>query len=235
MDERRWEQIGGIAGIVSVALLLPTTFVVAIAGDYPAPDAPARDVIAYFRDNETIYEAALFLEAISLGLNAWFFGALRGVLDRGESRGSGLPSIAFGAGLAFLVTSLVEDAALVAALRVAVGSGSESGVEALWTFAFLANWPFGRPVLVVALVAAGVSILHSKTLPFRFGAFSFIAAAGNAVFIPTVFVDSGPYVAGGLLAHIVGSLLFELWVLTVSLAVIRTSLSARRPAHPRRS
>ena len=226
---RRIDAVAGLAGVISVLLLVPAAFVVVLAGDYPAPDDPIADVIAYFKENETLFEVALFLEAVSLGVTVWFFGGLQRILSRGTEQPSELPAIAFGAGLGFVLLTLVQDAALMAAANVAQEGGSESGVNALWEFAFLVDWPFARPVLTASLIAVGVSAFRTGTLPRHIAVLAIIGAAANAAFIPSIFVDSGPYVSGGLLAHVIASLIFELWVLLASFAILRRTLFATRP------
>ena len=207
------------AGIASGVLLIPTAVVVVLAGDYPQPDAAAVEVAVHYRENRTGVLLSLFCEAISYGFFLWWLAGLRALIP------AQLGSLVMGTGVVYAALILVEDAALATVAKLAERAGSLPAIDALWTFAFLEAWPFTRPFVVVFFVAAGVGLRSTSALPKWLAVFAFVTAAVNAVFIPSLFVDSGPYVSGGFLAHVTATLLTHAWIFVASLAMWATPAS----------
>ena len=124
---------------------------------------------------------------------------------------------------------LIEDAAFAASARVADLPAMGATVRGLWEFGYQAAWPFTRGFLTLLLVPVAVAILLQRRLPRRVATFALMAAAVNLAFLPTLFVRHGAYQAGGFLAHVTASLVFELWVLDASLLLVVRGAGASAP------
>lgn len=195
----------------------PAAVVVILAGDYPPPDAPAAQVAAHYRENRTAVLISVFCEALSYGFFLWWLAGLRRFLT------DHVAPLVLGTGVAYAALILVEDAALATVAKLADRPGSLPSIDALWTFAFLEAWPFTRPFVVVFFVAVGVGLRATGALPRWLATFAFGVAVVNVAFIPSLFVDSGPYVSGGLLAHLLATSAVHLWVLAAAVEMWRTA------------
>ena len=202
-----------LAGIASVVLLVPAAVVVILAGNYPQPDAAPAQVISYFRNHEVELLISVLCEAISYGFFLWWLAGLSSLLRR--------DGLVLGSGVAYAVMILLQDAVLATVAKIVDHPGAAPAVDALWTFAFLEAWPFTRPVVVAFFAAVGVALRRTRALPPPITQLAFAAAIINGVFIPSLFVDEGPLVSGGLLPHVTATLITHVWVLVAAVAMLR--------------
>lgn len=101
-------RLGGISGILFVALVIPSFL---SAPDTPDAASESQDVIAYFNDRQ---DGILTNNGLLLVFAAFFFlcflGVLYGVLRDAEGEGYGFSSVALGGGVLFVALMLAGSA-----------------------------------------------------------------------------------------------------------------------------
>jgi hypothetical protein len=224
--QRRW---AGLAGVISVVLLVPASFVTILAGNQPSPDARTNRIVSYLSAHRGVYLSSLLFEIVSLALLVWFITVLAAVLTGDKPSLSWLGTLSVVGAVGFSVFILVEDAAFAAAARLAGRSGLGPTIRGLWEFGYQAAWPFARGFMALLLIPLAVAIDRTGRLPRQVSRFALAAAAVNVAFLPTLFVRHGAYQAGGFLAHATASLIFELWVLDAAAVLLRSRSRASTP------
>jgi hypothetical protein len=132
MAARRWdwERLAPLAGIVTVVLWFAAVFIIETVTNPPTDDATADDVLAYFRGEETGIYVSSVLFALGSLFFLWFVGSLRAALDRAEGAGGRVANIAFGAGVAVVVATLLFG--VTPAVGAFSGDAGAQAAEALW-------------------------------------------------------------------------------------------------------
>ncbi len=96
MPSLDYARLGGISGILFVALVVPSFL---SAPDAPAATSGSRDVVGYFNDRQ---DGILTNNGLLLVLAAFFFlgflGVLYGVLRGAEGEGHGFSAVALAGG-----------------------------------------------------------------------------------------------------------------------------------------
>lgn len=146
----------------------------------------------------------------------WFIGVIRNRLGALEDRF--FSSVFLGSGLLF-VASLYASAALSGALVQTIVNGH---TDLLYTETYyLARQLTGAFLNVFAIKMAGVFIMTTSTIVRRTGVLprwvAYTGFASAAVLL--LVITSWPWIA----------LLFPLWILAVSLSILRADLAAHRP------
>jgi hypothetical protein len=103
MESRQdWVRAAGVAGIVSVVLVVAGRLV---AGSAPQVTASANEIASYYAKTSHWHrqEAGLILGALSMVFFLWFLGGLRARLRTQERDGAPVSSVALAAGAAFAV------------------------------------------------------------------------------------------------------------------------------------
>src|SRR5687768_12691150 len=85
----RWETVAPVTGIVAIALIIVA---VAVGGETPDADAPSREVVSYYAENDSETEIASLLLALGSASFVFFFVTLVGRLRRAEVKPSALSS-----------------------------------------------------------------------------------------------------------------------------------------------
>jgi hypothetical protein len=204
----RFERRAGWAGIACIAFFAAGAVLGAISSS--SSDDPAA-IIARYTDGTKNVEAELsaFLMGFALLFFLPFVAGVRSLLRRGEDEPTGLPSVAFGAGI--LMASLL---ALVNVLTVAVPASEEFldqytvNPDVAQTFEVAGWW-----VLNYASLAGTVLVAATSLGARRAGAFPrWLTVAGYAVAVVGLF---------GLFTWGLSILLQMLWALVVSVVLVR--------------
>lgn len=213
MNETRWERWGAASGFG--ALLVGAAAAVFERGPVRASD-PVGEIAGYFADNRAALRAQGLLFVIGAGFLLWFLGSLRGFLIRAEGGAGRLSTVAFGAGVASTVITMV---ALAFQIGLAATPGGEvapalvATMDAMFT---VANLP-----LAVMLVAVAVVSFRTGAFPAWLGWLSLVAAAGQLVPLSGLVVDGGGLGADGWLALYVPYPLYVVWLASATTALVR--------------
>src|SRR6266511_5118943 len=177
---------------------------------------PVGEIAGYFADNREALRAQGLLFVIGAGFLLWFLGSLRSFLIRAEGGTGRLSTVAFGAGVASTVITVV---ALAFQIGLATAPGGDVApalvgtMDALFT---VANLP-----LAVMLIAVAVVSFRTRAFPAWLGWLSVAAAAAQLAPSFGMILDSGPLAADGWLAAYVPYPLYVVWLAAATTAMIR--------------
>ncbi len=217
MSERVSNLVGGICGLVAVALLVGSF---PFTGATPEPDASADKVAEYLDRSGAQTWTGIYLELFGLALLIVLVGRLWAILREAEGPGGWIATTAVGAALAGLTVLLVGDATVMGAAFSAGRHGVDPGVVgAMYAVQWYADLVFGA-VNAVFFAAAALLVLRRGALPTWLGWFALVVAIA--------LVATVPFGPGATMEppHVLGFL----WIVCVSVLMI-----VRRDALPARS
>jgi hypothetical protein len=207
MTERTANLTAGACGIVAVLGAQIAFF--AIVGANPGLGASPSEIQDFVtRSSARVYGGG-YVEALAFPLLLVFFGRLRELLRRAEAEGGWLATTAFGAAVAALGFVTVAFAAEATAYYAGRHGADTQTVAALLDMNSLAFLLGGVPFAIFLGTTAAV-VLHAGALPRWLG----WSAAAIAVAVPATLWQPTD------LAQI-PHLLLSLWVLAVSIVLIR--------------
>jgi hypothetical protein len=216
----RWERVafssGIAAGAVHVAFL--ALFIVLVVPDMPPMDAPAAQAVAFYAEQSRspIYMLISYLFQAQLLLLIPFFGGLYGILRRAEGPDGPLATSVFGAGVAAaIIPALAEMIEHHLLLGLAAAGGDPVIVRG---FDGMAPVSFGLSGFPQAIVLAGTAaLIFGRQIAPRWLGWCGAALAAICLAGSGVLVDGNLFFVGMLAA-----LLFKLWVLALSVALLRS-------------
>jgi hypothetical protein len=225
MDKAAWDRVAPGFGVV-FAVLFVLGFLLLI-GDSPALDDPAEDVVAFYDDERGTLLTVTVLFGLSIVTFLWFLGSLVHTL-RVEADESRLAATVLGAGV--VTTSLFGGIVLMnAGLTFQIAEdGDVSVVAALYDLIWVATTLIAYPIAALVF-AAGVGTMRGGLLPAWFGWGSGVAAAAILV-SGTTFAQDGFWAPDGLYNAYIAPTVFLVWVVLLSLLLLRRSLAAAAPA-----
>ncbi|HYF76426.1 MAG TPA: hypothetical protein VD973_04815 [Symbiobacteriaceae bacterium] len=181
----------------------------------PPATAPAAEALAFsiqYR-SELLTQSLLFV--LSAGACLWFFGSLRGYLQRADGP---LSTVAYGAGIIWAGLQMVFQSGQVA-LALGAAPGVDPAVIGLFTDLTYALSVIAYVPLAVMLAAVAVTALSTGAFPAWLGWLSAVAAAGNLAMSFGIITESGPLVPGGPLTYVL-YLLMALWPAAVTTVMV---------------
>jgi hypothetical protein len=184
----------------------------------PASDASATEVLEYVKDHRDNLHLVQAIFGLAGFFFIWFIGALRSLLGRAEGGEGRLATTAYGGGL-IAVATLMVGLGLAAAAELHPAADPEI-TRALIDASLLVP-AVGAPAAAVFFLGNGLSILRSGYLPSWLGWLGIVAAVFNAIGISAVFTDHGAFAGDGVIGFFAGFLLFIIWVLAASIALVR--------------
>ncbi len=214
----RWERLALASGILFAAVQIATVAfnVVFFLTTHPPMDASPQATARGFAQQETMVEIGTYLYVLQVPFWLLFLGGLFGVLRRVEGGSGALSVSVLGAGVAMVV--IASMGALISALTPTIGQlgGDAATVKAIdgMTPLALALSAFPRAVL---LGGTSVILLESRLAP------RWIGWAGLALGLISL-LSTGTLVAPVLFPFLaIGTVLFVVWVLTLSVALLRST------------
>ncbi len=155
MNENRWEQAGAAAGIVFVALILASIFVVPSA---PHINASFVNIASYYVSNRGGLLTSALLGTFGSLFFLWFVAHLRHVLQRAEGGSEALSPIVFISGTAVAVLGVLS---AIPQATLAFGSHrieliTNAGV--VRSLFYMGNIMFALLTLSIALFLAAASV-----------------------------------------------------------------------------
>lgn len=166
-----WERLAALAGIVAVALWILGVLI--MESSNPGSDDPAA-LLAWFQDDTGSILASGFLFMLGSVFFLVFVGALRARLVTAEGSGAFWTAIAFGAGLATaILTMLIPAPNLSAAISESELTGEAALAVSIIDDAFFVAAELSAALL---LVATGLVILRYGPMPRWLAWISFLFA-----------------------------------------------------------
>ncbi len=153
-------RLGALTGVGFVVFLI-LSFVV--AGEPPAQDDSAQEIVDFYTDNESQVWIGVSLSMVAATLLVLFGGYLRKVLRAAEGEGHMLSSVVL-AGATIVAVGAAFDATLSVALVETVDDIDPVGVQtlnALWNNDYI---PIGLGAMILSL-SAGLSVIRHGALP----------------------------------------------------------------------
>jgi hypothetical protein len=227
MEDPRWERYGAASGILAVLAIIAGFLVFPMPPDV---DAATPKVAKYYIDHKDGVRAAIALFTLALLFFTWFLATLRAALNRAEGPVGRLSMLAFGAGLiASALLAVNFGATATAAFRPeqtpaeVTRALNDLGLMVAAVSAF---------ALVASLLATALVVLRTGVLPPWVAWLSGVAALFNAITIASIFTDNGAFAADGAFGFFIPFLLFVVWLLATSIALLRSlgATAAGRPA-----
>ncbi len=212
MTETRWERWGAASGFG--ALLAGAAAVVFERGPVRASD-PVAKIADYFADNRGALLAQALLFVIGAGFFLWFVGSLRSFLFRAEGGTGRLSTVAFGAGVASTMITVVALTFQIGLATAAKDAGQPALVGTMDALFTVANLP-----LAVMLIAVAVLSLRTRAFPAWLAWLSAAAAAAQLAPVFGIVLDSGPLAADGWLAAYVPYPLYAVWLASATAVMV---------------
>lgn len=223
----RYERVALLGGVVAgaIQLLFTGLFFGYILPALPPLDAPADQIAAFYavQSHNTIYHLTSFLLEMQMLPLALFFGGLYAVLRRHEGAGGAFSAAVFAAGMAITViipvVDMIEDHLL---LGLAAAGGDPLTVRVFDGIVPQAQALNGFPQ---ALVLAGTAAL----ILGRGFAPRWLAWAGLALAVLSLLGTGTILTPAMFPVSALSALLFQMWVLALSVALLRGTARATRP------
>jgi hypothetical protein len=212
----RYARYGAATGIFFVLLIIVAFLV---QPKPPSSDASSAEVLNYVVDHHNALHVIQLIFGAAGLFFIWFIGTLRSLLAEAEGGRARLATTAYGGGLIASAALLVSFALGATAALHPADNGPD--VTRALTDAGAMVLAVAAPAVVVFFVANGLSLMRSGYLPSWLGWLAFATALFNALGIGAVFTDHGAFAADGVLGFLLGFLLFLLWILLASIALVR--------------
>jgi hypothetical protein len=216
MDRDRTERTDAAAGIAFVVLAVAATV---IPGSPPTATDSTRDVRDFLVDERDSLQAATYITGLALIAFLWFLGTLRGHLRAWEGGAGRFTAVAFGSGIALLSVVLAASG-LALAPTLHAGELDDSTVRALFDAQV---YMFAMAAFPAAGVTAGSAavILRTGALPRAVGALGVLTSVVSVISGLSLYGESDSFLSIGGAAGFVSFLLFLVWVLVTSIALMR--------------
>jgi hypothetical protein len=228
MNETTWERWGAASGFG--AILTGAAAMIFERGALSASD-PIAKIVAHYTNNGAALRAQALFFVIGAGFFLWFAGSLRSCLARAEGGSGRLSMIAFGAGVASTVVTLVALAFQVGLAAAGGDAGQPALVGTMDALFVIANLP-----LAVMLVAVAIVAFRTAAFPAWLGWLSVAAALAQLVPVLGIAQDSGPLAADGWVSAYLPYPLYALWLAcTAIVTVARLGAPGRSAAERHRA
>jgi hypothetical protein len=224
----RWERPMIAGGIIAGALYIGALalFLGNIAPDMPPMDAPAVEHATFYakQSRNDLYALIRYLIMAQLAPLALFFGALYGILRRAEGSSGALATAVLVAGvMASLITPLVEMVEGHLLLGLAAMGGDPVVTRAFDGMTPISFALSGFPQAVV-LAGTAALLLSQQLTPRWIGWFGLGVAVFSLVSTGTLVMPS-LFFLGTL-----SSILFKVWMVALSIVLLRKPRSAHESA-----
>lgn len=219
-----WERPALTSGILLVVIQLAglAFFITSVAPKMPPVDAPAAQAATFYAQHGSLITTNNFLFMLQTPFLLLFLAGLYGVLRRVEGGSGTLAVAALASGVAMGV--ILAMGWLISGLGVGIATnrGDAATIKALDGLSPLSLALSTLPRALL-LAATSLVLLRSQLVPRWIGGAGFVL-----VFVS--LVGATTLVAGAMFPVLaLGSLLFELWTLALSVALLRHTRAVAQP------
>ncbi len=156
----------------------------------------------------------------------WFAAGLRANLRQAAGSPDGLPLYGITAAIIVVMLSLLASAIMSALILAPAGAGDQG---TFWAIYWLLGTPFISMGLAIFIFACAHSMRRHGSAPEWLALYGYLTAFGSAVSTLSMFYTSGPMAPNGWVPLVLGPPLFVIWMIAVSIRLIRTP-GVSRPA-----
>jgi len=216
-----WQRVWAASGVLTVVLFACGLLFGDLLGNsnYPALDATAAHVRAYFAQNATEVRALSFFHALAAVALVAFAAYVHAHLRRHSSAPSGLAAFAL-AGGAIAAAFLLLSALCYRTLAEPTVAGDAPLAHALLVLSYLAGGPAIAVPLVPMVGVVAAAALREQVLARWTGWLGVVAAAGGAASASTFLGPTNNHSATyGIL--LLGAMLMFAWLIVTSIAFVR--------------
>jgi hypothetical protein len=219
MDDSFWERWAPAGGIVFAVLIAVSGL---IAGSPPKPTDSTPKIVEYLADHQGVLRWSAYIGAVGSGFALWWAGSVWRTIRRAEG-GSPLLAVTAVGGL-LLGLSVAMVSSIITAVLASPGVGIPTGSGSVRFFYTLGTALFGGVGIGIVAFAGAFSVVIIRTgaLPRLVGWFGLLVAL---VWIPGAAIMSTTRDAVFYITF-VGFLLFALWALVTSAAMLRRPVGA---------
>ncbi len=223
MYNERMERSAGWSGIAFIVMVLLAAF---LPGVPPPPDTPSPVLSAWLDGHRMLWTLGGWLIFPGVAFFLWWLVQLRAYLRLAPQIDDGLPTYMLTGGiLAAVVVTLAATVQVVMGLQPAAVFGPQVVQMLFETFNALGAMVFIPSTVVV--FAASHSGLRHQSLPRGLAYWGYLTSVGCAISTLSVFSISGFMAVGYVGTVVLGLLPFAIWVLGVSVAMIRAPRSGQ--------
>lgn len=210
MERTRFEQWAAWAGIAFAVLIIVAAGL--MLAKIPDPEDPDAKIIEFYNDTtaHVLMIAGMYLWTFACMLFLFLLVHLRRVLGRAEGAGQDLSSVAFAAGLVFIILMMISAMAIVAPAGAIELGGSDNSLDPDY-MRILPQFGFGA-MRIGAAASAIVLIYCTSFISLRTGVLPRGTAWAGFLLAPF----------GLLLLTPVPMAAIPIWVLIVSIALLRS-------------
>ena len=211
-----WQRLGGVAGILFVALFIANLF----TPSTPDVDDPSAGLAREIAEDRSGHVLSVYLDGLSLVAFLVFIASLWALLRRAEPA-PGPSLVALLGGLALSTIILVSDGVYLALVEAADEGREPAAIRALLELDSIIFIPAGF-ALIALYAGIALSAIPARSLPSWLGWSAAVFAVFFTVTLLGVFSDDEE---GGPLgiAFFIGLLAQFLWVVAASVAMIRSA------------
>lgn len=213
MQERSWERLGAMSGLVSAVLLAAGIVVVP---PMVGLDATSTTINQYLANNAMRVRISALLVTLAVLTFLWFVGHVRHVLQRAEGGVEAFSPVVFGAGVALsavAMVAMVPAAALAFLAPSPGGMGADAAIRVLYGVHVVAG---AAVELLVALFTgtAGAAMVRRELAGPWLGWLGLLVALIGLVGGITTYLGIG----GGTFMLVMGYLTFAAFLVWVAVA-----------------
>jgi hypothetical protein len=210
------ERSAGWSGLAFIVLAIISTIV--MGAQPPGVTAGAAAIGAFLSAHGRGVLGWAWLGFPLAAFFLWFAAGLRASLRQAAGSPDGLPLYATMAAIVTVVISLMSNVVL-GALALAPAGADDLGT--FWAIGWLLVGPMTSMSVAIFVFACAHS-MRRHGAPQWLALYGYLTALGSAVASLSMFYTSGSMAPNGLEPVILGSALFALWMIVVSIRLIRT-------------
>jgi hypothetical protein len=226
MNSWTWRRWTAVLGFVYVAIQVAGLILFLVAGN-PPDFGNAKLYAGWINTNSGLFMGDAFLTVLATSVLIVLFTGVRSIIRGAGEDWEWAGALFFGAGLVTVAITIVGAAAEATAAFIS-GSGTEPTiVRATWAGAWMALTFLYLPAAIV-FATTSYAALRAAILPRWLGWLSAVAAILDVLASLTVFGGTGNNGPVGLLPLIVGFTPVVVWVVAVSVVLLRTGRTSQK-------
>lgn len=216
MDERRWERLGAVFGLLAVVLIVVAVF---LTGTPPKPTSTDAQVKAFLVDKRGALLTQVVLLTIAMGLFLWFLATVRGALRAAEGGYTHLTDVFWGAAIVNAALVIIGTGAVIALVYKSL-PGTDDGVARMMYDLGGVMIALAGIVSAVSALAFAVVVLTTRVLPRWAGWLAGLSAVAAIVGAFVVFSKTGAFSVEGAFG-LVPFALAMLWTAGTAVALLQ--------------
>ncbi len=222
MDDSKWERWGALGGILFVVLVAVSAF---LPGSPPKPSDSAAKIFKFVADNGDELRWAAYIGGLAVVPLFWWMGSVWRLMRRGEGGSPRLAVVAFGG--AVFASVMATIAGILLAVMPIVGVATLGKEPTRLFYILSSNLGFATEFGVAVFVGAfSLVIVRSRVLPPVIGWLGVLVALVSIIGSAAVATTKDAIFSFAF----VGFIAFLLWVLVVSILMLRGAGQERAPA-----